>query len=265
LKIYISADIEGTTGIAHWDETARSKPDYSDFQKQMTAEVVAACEGAINAGAKEIVIKDAHDSARNIIQSKLPECVRLIREWSGHPYSMMHGLDDTFDAVMMTGYHSRVGSDANPLAHTFTGSVAYLKINERLASEFLINAFTAAHVGVPVVMVTGDLGLCREVGEFNSRILTVPVNEGSGGAIISIHPNLAIRRIEDAARDALSGDISTCKIELPAKFIVELGFRDYIKAYKASFYPGVKQINPQTVQFECADYFDVLRTLMFIW
>jgi len=265
MKVYISADIEGTTGIAHWDETNKAKADYAEFQKQMTAEVMAACEGAINGGAKEIVVKDAHDTARNLIHAKLPEAVRLIREWSGHPYSMMHGLDSTFNAVMMTGYHSRVGADSNPLAHTYTGSVAYLKINDRFASEFLMNAYTAGHAGVPVVMVTGDQGLCDEVKEINRNIITVPVNEGTGGAVTSIHPNLAIRRIEDAAQVALEGDLSKCRIELPAKFTVEMGYKDYIRAYRASFYPGVEQIGTQAIRFECDDYFDVLRTLMFVW
>ena len=73
MKVYITADIEGVTGMAHWDETYKDKPDYKEFQEQMTDEVVAACEGALAAGATEILVKDAHDSARNILASRLPE------------------------------------------------------------------------------------------------------------------------------------------------------------------------------------------------
>ncbi len=265
LKIYISADIEGTTGIAHWDEATKNKPDYAYYQKQMTAEVAAACEGAIEAGVSEIYVQDAHDSGRNLLQSKLPERVKLISEWSGHPYAMLQGLDKSFDAVMMTGYHSRAGSDGNPLAHTFSGQVAYMKINDRFASEFLINAYTAAHLGVPVVLVTGDASLCKDVTEFNTNIATVAVNEGAGGSVISIHPSLAIRRIEDAARDALSGDLGRYKMDLPEKFTVELSYRDYKRAYRASFYPGVELIEPQVTRFESNDYYEVLRMLMFTW
>ena len=65
-RIFISADIEGTCGICHWDETELGKGEYEPFRHQMTAEVAAACEGANAAGAKEIFVKDAHDSARNI-------------------------------------------------------------------------------------------------------------------------------------------------------------------------------------------------------
>ena len=72
MKIFISADIEGVTGAADWNETDKAHADYSEFREQMTAEVVAACEGAIKAGAQEVWVRDAHDSARNIIAAKLP-------------------------------------------------------------------------------------------------------------------------------------------------------------------------------------------------
>ena len=85
MKIYISADMEGITGVTHWDEVDHNKPPYSYFQEQMSKEVAAACEGANSAGAKEIFVKDAHYSARNIIPSFLPKNVKIIRGWSGHP------------------------------------------------------------------------------------------------------------------------------------------------------------------------------------
>jgi D-amino peptidase len=264
LKIFISSDIEGTTGITVWNECEKGKPDYEEFQKQMTAEVVAACEGAIEGGAKEITIKDAHDTGRNIIASKLPESVKLIREWSGHPFQMVQGLDESFDAVIFTGYHSRAGSDTNPLAHTFSGSPMFIKINGRLTSEFLINSYAAAYVGVPVVMVTGDKGICEEAKEVNPGMLTVPVSEGKGTSNISIHPNLAVKTIKETAKKAVSGDLSKCKIELPDRFEVEILYKDNKLAYQTSFYPGARLEGTHTIKFECEDYFDVLRFLTFM-
>lgn len=264
MKIFISSDIEGTTGITVWNECEKGKPDYEEFQKQMTAEVVAACEGAIEGGAKEITIKDAHDTGRNIIASKLPENAKIIREWSGHPFSMVQGLDESFDAVIFTGYHSRAGSDTNPLAHTFTGSVMYIKINGRFASEFLINSYSAGYVGVPVVMVTGDRGLCEDAKSFNPGIYTVPVSEGEGTSNISIHPNLAVKTIKEAAKKAVSGDLGKCKVELPDRFEVEILYKDNRLAYKTSFYPGARLEGTHTVRFESSDYFDVLRFLTFM-
>ncbi len=263
MKIYISADMEGTTGIAHWDEADCAKPDYKEFQSQMTAEVKATCEGANQAGVKEITINDAHESARNLIASELPENIIIIREWSGHPFSMMQEIDNSFDAVVFTGYHSGAGSDANTLAHTLTQGSMYIKINGCYASEFLINAYTASYVGVPVVMVTGDKGLCEDVKKFNPNITTVVVNEGEGSSTISIHPIKALKKIKSAAKKALSGDFSKCKLKLPSNFEIEILFKDSCKAYKSSFYPGAERSDVSIIRFRCKDDFDVLRFLSF--
>ena len=123
MKIYISADIEGVTGIVHWNETEKLKSDWQEFCKQMTQEVKAACEGAISTGAEEIWIKDAHDTGRNIIASDLPQKVKLIRGWSEHPLLMVQELDTSFDALIMIGYHSFSGSNSNPLSHTLSSRI----------------------------------------------------------------------------------------------------------------------------------------------
>ena len=130
MNVYISADIEGITGITHWDETEKTNPDdYIQYQDQMTKEVAAACEGALNAGATEILVKDAHDSGRNILADRLPEDVKLIRGWSGHPLCMVQELDESFDAAVFIGYHSRAGSDANPLAHSMSLKLDSIDLN----------------------------------------------------------------------------------------------------------------------------------------
>ncbi len=264
MKIYISADIEGVNGTTHWDETDRKHPDYPEFREQMTAEVAAACEGALAAGATEIWVKDAHGSARNLIASRLPAEVRLVRGWSGHPYMMVDGIDSTFQAMMMVGYHSRAGSNANPLAHTMTGANAYVKINGRPVSEFMLNSYTAASVSVPVVFVAGDAGLCEDATALIPALTSVAVKGGRGGATINIHPKLAVERIRAGVQKALEADPARCLLRLPERFSVEIRYKDHAKAYASSFYPGARLSDDYTVQFESGDYFDVLRLLTFI-
>src|SRR5438552_8811814 len=153
MKIYISADIEGIAGISHGDEARKAHATYQEFRAEMTEEVVAACDGAIAAGATEILIKDAYATVRNIIASRLPDCARLIRGWSGHPLCMVQELDESFAAVVLRGYHSKAGSEGNPLAHTLTGKIAHLRLHGEIASEFLLHARAAALFDVPVVFV----------------------------------------------------------------------------------------------------------------
>ncbi len=264
MKIYISADIEGVTGTTSWDETEKGEAAYAEFREQMTAEVAAACEGALNAGATEIWVKDAHDSARNLIAAKLPQEVKLIRGWSRHPFSMVGGLDETFQAMMMIGYHAPAASDANPLAHTMNRGITYLKINKHLASEFLLHAYAASLKHVPVVFVSGDAGLCRHVQSFNPHIGTCAVKEGVGDSTINLHPLRAIQAIREGAQQAFARDLSRCLIPLPEHFHVEIRYRDHVMAYRAAFFPGVRAEGPHTVSFDTADYFEVLRALMFI-
>ena len=264
MKVYISADIEGVTGVTHWDEADRQNPDYKEFREQMTAEVSAACEGALAAGAREIWVKDAHASARNLIAAKLPKQTRLIRGWSGHPFSMVQELDGGFHAMLMVGYHSRAGSGANPLAHTHSGKIASLKINGHLASELLIHALAAAYVRVPLVFVSGDQGICDEAADLIGDIATVAVKRGIGDASINIHPHMAIEKIGEGVHIALQGDVSKCNLTLPEFFEVEIIYKEHAVAHRASFFPGADLKQPHCVGFDSADYFEVLRLFAFV-
>ena len=263
MKIYISADIEGVAGIAHWDEANKNKADYAAFRDEMTLEVLAACEGAMQSGADEIWIKDAHGSGRNILTANLPACARIIRGWSGHPLDMLQELDETFAAILMIGYHSRAGSAANPLAHTLTGDVREILINGEQTSEFRLHANVAALLGVPVVFVSGDEGLCEEVEATNPEIRAVSVSRGFGPSSISIAPVQAQRLIRDGVSAAVAGDHQACVIGLAGEFLVDVSYREPTSAYGAGFYPGAEQVGPHTVRFESDDYFEVMRFIKF--
>ncbi len=264
MKIYITADIEGITDVTHWDETALEKPDSRAACEQMTVEVAAACEGAVKAGAEDILVKDAHWLARNITHNKLPQEARLIRGWERHPLSMVQSLDESFDGLMMIGFHSRSGGAGSPIEHSMDPGFVHVRINERFASEFLIFAYAAAWLKVPVVFVSGDQALVDEVKSVNPHITTVAVKTGVGDSTVNIHPMLAVARIREGASQALKGDLKQCLVKLPDQFKVEIRFKDHTKAKHAAFYPGAKALDPFTVSFETGDYFEVLRFFHFM-
>jgi len=263
MKIYISADIEGVTGVTHWDETDLNKADSQIAREQMTAEVVAACEGALQAGASEIWVKDAHWTGRNIIASKLPKEVKTIRGWSGSPMIMVQELDITFQGVVFIGYHARAGMATNPLSHTMTGQVASVTINDRQASEFLIHAYAAAYLKVPVVFVSGDKGLCADVSQFNPYIQTVAVKQGIGNSTINIHPELATALIREGVAKALTGDMNRFQVTMPANFITKIQYKEHTKAYLYGNYPGANQVDACTVKYENKSYAEIMRFMLF--
>jgi D-amino peptidase len=263
MKIFLSADIEGVTGVTHWDETELSQAEYAAAREQMSAEVAAACEGALEAGATEIWVKDSHDSARNLIAARLPQEARLIRGWSGHPFQTLTQLDDTFRAVLLVGYHSGAGFGKSPLEHTWSGNMTYVKLNGRYISEFSLDALTATYAGAPVVFVSGDQGLCDQVVETNANIRVVAVKEGIGEATANIHPSLAISWIRAGVTQALQGDPAKCHVPLPEHFSLEMCYRRHSRAYQMGFFPGARQVDPFTVRYETDDYFTLLSFFMF--
>lgn len=265
MKLFISSDIEGTAGIAVWEETRKEHPSYEYFQKQMSREVAAACEGALRGNADcGILVRDAHDSACNIIPACLPESVRLMRSWECAPAGMMTGIDTGFDAIAMTGYHSGAYTAGNPLSHTSNTRNQFIRINGEYASEFRINTYYAAYCGVPVIFLSGDRAICEEAQRLVPGITTVPVSEAYGGASISVHPDRAVGMIRDGMERAVQGDPARCRIELPSYYQVEVEFKEYDRAHRGAFYPGARRSGVKRVAYETEDYYEVVRFLYFV-
>jgi D-amino peptidase len=138
-----------------------------------------------------------------------------------------------------------------------------MKINNRFASEFLIAAYTAALVKVPLVLVSGDEGLCLEAFEFHPEIRTVVVKTGIGDGTVNLHPALAVERIQQGMARALQEDLSRCLIPLPKHFRCEVRFHRHPDAYKAGFYPAAQKVDDHTILYENDSFFEILRFMLF--
>ena len=268
MNVFISADIEGTCGIAAWSETEPGKPDgdYNYFKAQMSEEVAAACRGAVSAGAARILVKDAHDSARNINPVALPQEAQINRGWSGDVYSMMSGIQrGEWDAVVFTGYHAAASSTGNPLSHTMNTRVDFIEINGVRASEFTLNAYMAGYHGVPVCFLSGDAAVCEAARRMIPAIAVVPVNKGDGNSATSLHPDVAVRRIEETLHNQLDSErYLECLVDMPREFDIRIRYKEHRDAYRNSFYPGVAQLDEKTLHFVCEDYMDALRLFQFV-
>lgn len=268
MNIFLSADIEGTCGIAAWSETEAGKPDgdFAYFKTQMSEEVAAACRGAVSAGAARILVKDAHATARNINPIVLPQEVQINRGWSGDAYSMMSGIQrGEWDAVVLTGYHAAACSPGNPLSHTMNPRIDFIDINGVRASEFTIAAYTAGYHGVPVCFLSGDSAVCEAARRMIPAIAVVPVNKGEGNSATSLHPDLAVQRIEHTLHEQLESErYLDCMVDLPREFDIRIRYREHRDAYHNSAYPGVEQLDEKMLHFVCNDYMDALRLFHFV-
>lgn len=263
MKLYMSVDIEGTAGISNWDEADNSKRDYPYFAEEMSREAAAAAAAAVKCGADEVVVRDAHASARNMNPLLFPEECTFIRGWSGHPHSMMDGIDSSYDACMLVGYHSRAGSADNPLSHSFSSSrIFHLSVNDRYVSEYYVNMLTAAYYGVPLIVLCGDEGLCKEAKQDIPGLYTVATASGEGDSTHSLHPLKATRLITEAVESALSHELPQ-PYKLPEHFKVQVEYKNHPECYKKSFYPGASSDGSRTLTFETDNWFEALRFLHF--
>lgn len=270
MKLYISADIEGVACAAAASDftTAGSAADYTPFQRQMTAEVMAACRGGYAGGAQEIVVKDAHHTGRNLdihaLAAPHDKQLRLIRGWSGHPFAMVQDIDRSFSAVAFIGFHSAAGSGAVPLAHTVSGArFASVELNGEPASECLLYGYAAASMGVPLVFVSGDAALCAQAQDQFDALVTVPTLVGGGASTTSILPGEATRRIEAGLQQALSRPLPPA-VPVPGDLHFKLGFHRATDAYERSFFPGARAVSDKELLFETNDYFALLTFLWFV-
>ena len=258
LKVFISVDMEGVCGVINWDETGQGGPDYGMFRTLMTQEVNAAIAGAVAAGATEILVRDAHDSARNILPELLDPRVRLLREWTYGPLSMMEGIDKTYDAAIFIGYHARASTPDAVLKHTMTTKLLDVVINGKKMPEAGINGLIAGHFGVPVVLVSGDQAIARQAKELFGDIETAVVKEAIATAAIMLHPSKA----RDLIRDKTTAALKRLKDFKPLKFnppyALDVAFADEALAQKASWIPSAVRKDEHTVSFTTNDFMEML-------
>lgn len=177
---------------------------------------------------------------------------------------MAYGVQQGFDAAMFIGYHSAAGRNGNPLSHTFSRRPFEVRLNGRLCSEFMLFSLVANYEKVPPVLLTGDKMLCEDSAGMYPLLKTVAVKDGFGSMTRSIHPELACERIREAAREALSQDLTKGLIPMPEKFVFEVTYKEHENAVSMSYYPGFTLVGDRTIRMETTDYVDVVRAVKFV-
>lgn len=262
MKVFISADMEGISGVAYKGILSEESREHERARKLMTGDVNAAIEGALEAGADEILVNDSHGWMQNLIPDELNEKALLIRG-SPKPLSMMEGIDRTFDAVFFIGYHSKRGTRLGFLEHSFSSStVSEIRVNGESFGEIGINSALAGSFGVPVVLVTGDRAATEEALSLLKAVEVVAVKEAvSRVAAKGLHPKAAGRLIRESAIKALK-EISRFKpfvIRPPVK--VEVQFLNAEMADAAEIDPGVERVDGRTASFTAEDFLTGFRAI----
>ncbi len=258
LKVFISVDMEGVTGVVNSDDASRSGKDYDYFRQTMTREANAAIEGALAAGATEIIVRDSHGSALNLLPEMLHRSSKLIRDWSGGPISMMEGIDDTYDAAIFVGYHAKAGTPDGVLDHTSSGDVADVSVNGISLPETGYNALIAGHYDVPIVFVAGDKAVCDQARQLLGNVETVAVKEGIGAAAVNLHPAVAREKIQAGVEKSLRNldQYKPYKLSPPYTMVLKLKTEQAI--HDGTFYPGAKRTGDWELTYVAKDVIELM-------
>lgn len=265
MKVLISADLEGASGVASLDETMLEGKDYDIARRQITLDVNAAIEGALEAGATEILVNDAHSVMRNILVDELhPEAI-LVRGWP-RPLSQMEGIDESFDAVFFIGYHARKGSARAHLDHTIDSRIIdNVQVNGMPVGEIGINAMIAGYYNVPVVLVSGSRAAVQEALMLLKKVETVIVKEDvSRYAVKCIHPTKTRKAIRAKARYALENIKSYRPFKLEKPVTLEVRLIDTGMADIAETIPGIERTAPRELKYVAKDEIEAFKILRII-
>ncbi|HTE45548.1 MAG TPA: M55 family metallopeptidase [Gemmatimonadaceae bacterium] len=267
LKVYISVDMEGITGVASADQLGPASFEYQRAREWMTNEVNAAIQGAREAGATEFVISDSHGNGQSLLIDKLPvELPLMVVRSFPRPLGMMEGIDSTFGAVIFIGYHAATTSMTGVRAHTMSSALlTKISLNGTPQSEAGINAAIAAHFGVPVVMITGDDAIVDETKQRLGNIEGVAVKHAIGfHSVATMVPEKAAALIRTHAKFAVGRRAEMKPYNMTKPVTVDVSFKNYRPVELLGYLSNVQRVDAHTVRLVARDIIEVSKFLEFI-
>ncbi|MFF5338219.1 M55 family metallopeptidase [Streptomyces sp. NPDC013181] len=260
MKILVSADMEGATGVTWPADVLPGTPQWERCRSLFTSDVNAAALGFFDGGADEVLVNEAHWSMRNLLLEQMDERVQMLTG-KHKSLSMVEGIQHgDVDAVAFVGYHTGAGAEG-VLAHTYlANSITGVWLNGVRASEGLLNAHVAAEYGVPVVLVTGDDLTCADAEGYAPDARKVAVKDHvSRYAAVCRTPARTAADIRAAAARAVP--LAGRRAPVAAgPFTVELEFDAEHLGAAATVVPGVAPSGERRVSYTSATMYEGIRT-----
>lgn len=265
LKIYISADMEGVVGVVSGEQLGPQGFEYARFREFMTQEVNAAIQGAMAAGASEIVVSDSHGNGQNLLIEKLPNTVLVVRSWP-RPLGMMQGIDETFDGAIFIGYHTATTNLEGVRAHTLSSArLADVRLKGVSVSEAGLNAAIAGHFNVPIIMVSGDDAVVKETTALLGNIEGAVVKWASGfHSAKTMTPEASYQLIREKAQRAVSRIREFKPYKLTAPIELDVRFKNYRPSEVLSYLSIVQRTDAHSIRFVGKDIIEISKFLTFI-
>ena len=250
LKIFISVDMEGIGGIGTAEMTRSKGKDYQLGRKVMTAEVNAVVSAIIKFNNDaQILVNDSHGDMQNLIHQELDPKVVYI-QGNKKPYGMVQGLDESYDAAIFIGYHARAGTAKGFLAHTGSGAVKGLWLNNREVGEGGLNTYFSGEMDVPIILAAGDDVFTKQFGKLVDCELVATKNAVTAQVAKLKHGTIVERELFDATTRALKTIKNKRPIKLKNPVEIKLKFSTPTHAEILQAIPGMEWVDGYTVKYK---------------
>jgi D-amino peptidase len=263
-KIFISVDLEGIGGVGTPAMTSAGGKDYELARRLMTDEVNAVIAAIFESGPATVLVNDSHGDMQNLLHTELDPRASYI-QGAVKPVGMVQGLDSTFDAVIFLGYHSRAGTPNGFLAHTGTGSIKGLWLNDREVGEGELNAAYAGALGVPVLLASGDSAFVEQFAQSVRTELVTTKTAITGQSARLIHPTIVRERLGVATKRALTRNTTAEPLDVGTPVNVRIRFTDHTLVQLLEAVPGVKRVDGYTVGFTAASMTEAYPLIRFMY
>lgn len=268
MKIFISTDMEGVAGVVSWNEMKSNNKIYTTIQNTELNWVIELIkESKLNEQVEEIVICDSHSRGENLPFGGISDHrVSWIRGYP-RPFYMMQGLDNSFDLVMLLGYHGKVGSFRAGMDHTYAGSCIYnIRLNGKEVGETEINAYYAGVFGVPVGLITGDDVLEKQVKEFfGNDFPFVRTKEGIGRFSAKVYHPVKVKEAYEKAFEKLLEQLDSLEVKkLNGEITLEVDLVTTVVADAVAIIPGLTRTSGRTVRYTSTEYLEIFRMILAI-
>ena len=262
MKLYVSVDMEGITGIPDYTYIDSSKHNYERARKIMTDETNTVVDAAFQFGCQEVIVNDSHSKMNNILIDELHPDAFLITG-GVKPLSMMEGLNQTCGGAMFIGYHARAGMPG-VLSHSMIHAVRNFSINDHIVGEMGLNAYIAGYFGVPILLVAGDDQATNEARELIPNVTTVTVKEAiSRSAVKSLTPKKAGELLSKKVTEALENRHQVKPLIPPEKPLLKIEFNNYGQAEWANLMPKtVLEEGTTIVSYQADDILEAYKALL---
>jgi D-amino peptidase len=265
LKVYISADMEGVAGVVTGDQLGPTGFEYERFRAFMTAEVLAAIQGARDAGATTIVVSDSHGNGENLLIEQFPEDVTIVRSWP-RPLAMMQGIDSSFAAAVFIGYHASTNSLTGVRAHTMSSAtLTSVELNGVAMPESGFNAAIAGHFGVPVVAISGDDAAVAEAQRLIGGIEGAVVKRAvSFHAAATMTPQAAQKLIREKVKAGVARRAELRPYVLQKPIRLDISFKNYRQAELLAYLSVVERTGSHSIRFVGRDMVEATKFIEFM-